>query len=790
MNKLLIPIMIILLMISSVFALPEGINPEKVINIQSKNMFFASMFDFFGSLFQVQAIRSFETTSSGCQIGGCYNGYKITSYSGVRCYYDKEQSCGTPSVPPSTPSVPPSIQQPPSPKSGCTVYTSTGKSCSMKDCVVSGSGFKVTLGEYITSWMYQSYTLAMTQCSDKICSSCSFSSGYECDSIDNEGCSDTERCFGGSCQSLNCPTGKHAENHNCIYDAVADECSSDNDCSSSQLCKNGDCICRPDWKKGAWGECINNKQVRAVWDARSCCALGDNCDISSKPFTEQSCVCGPTFKSGDTALNKFRCTSAGNTEEQYSCSAGGSYWLPRQDCGGKGCEDGKCKTCTYACGNKCVNLCTVSCTVGYHEESVEALDACEDNSCYAKNKCVADAVKECGDGICDVGEDYDNCKEDCHGSCDDDLGGSCRSQCFDGEEGKSKASMTLENGCVLTYYCCVSTAVCSNDKVESGEACDGTDLDDSTCESINAGTGILKCSSDCKSFDKSGCSKGCSGDTPYTCPDDSCAKDMSGCGIVTKCETVDKPNQKCEWWNCDVGETNLGDLDCATGYSCCEIKPCDPKTPYRCEDKSCAVDKDSCVAPEKTKEIKKGEDIGVPMTLDEWNRVVGAKDYNSIMDSECYVGSDCGTRVGYKVSCEINPSVKAMNEEAHEKNCKLYGGITASIAFLATMFTAGGAALTGAATTLSVLGLSIPFTWPLVAVTAITGAGLSVGSYIACKAAADGLPGTCRAVSEGVLGWLEGTYCLTPNFCVPNWAFLAVGIFLLLLLFMRPKGGS
>jgi hypothetical protein len=52
--------------------------------------------------------------------------------------------------------------------------------------------------------------------------------------------------------------------------------------------------------------------------------------------------------------------------------------------------------------------------------------------------------------------------------------------------------------------------LCSNDKKDPGEMCDGKDLDKKTCQTAGMGTftgGTLKCATTCKAFDVTGCTK-------------------------------------------------------------------------------------------------------------------------------------------------------------------------------------------------------------------------------------------------------------------------------------------
>ena len=77
------------------------------------------------------------------------------------------------------------------------------------------------------------------------------------------------------------------------------------------------------------------------------------------------------------------------------------------------------------------------------------------------------------------------------------------------------------------------TSVCGNGVKDTGEVCDGTDLNGATCASLGFVSGALACSSSCQSFDTSGCvAPACT--TPATCP-----------GTDTECQTRTCVNGTC-----------------------------------------------------------------------------------------------------------------------------------------------------------------------------------------------------------------------------------------------------
>ena len=59
---------------------------------------------------------------------------------------------------------------------------------------------------------------------------------------------------------------------------------------------------------------------------------------------------------------------------------------------------------------------------------------------------------------------------------------------------------------VVDFECGSGGPVCGNNTTETGETCDGTDLNGQTCQSQGFDSGTLGCLSDCSGYDTSGCS--------------------------------------------------------------------------------------------------------------------------------------------------------------------------------------------------------------------------------------------------------------------------------------------
>ncbi|MBU1239050.1 hypothetical protein KKF84_12840 [Myxococcota bacterium] len=147
----------------------------------------------------------------------------------------------------------------------------------------------------------------------------------------------------------------------------------------------------------------------------------------------------------------------------------------------------------------------------------------------------------CGDGVIDPGEECDGedlgemscnflgyhggqivCDEECHfdlteceaaGSCGDGLiqeseecdGSDLNSQtCVSLEIGFLSGTLTCADDCQFNYEQCLSEAVCGDGSVELTEECDGTNLNEATCNSLGYHGGTLSCSGEC-SFNVSDC---------------------------------------------------------------------------------------------------------------------------------------------------------------------------------------------------------------------------------------------------------------------------------------------
>lgn len=188
------------------------------------------------------------------------------------------------------------------------------------------------------------------------------------------------------------------------------------------------------------------------------CTNGNTCDTK-----EQKCVC--------------------RSDENKACS----LWCTQDD----GCVD--LKTNPKHCGAE-----GTACDVSKAEMCVEGV--CLD-------KCPSDYEK-CGDMCINTETDPNNCGG-CGVACpapgENNVSrsycqaGECKIVCaptyFDADE-------DITNGCEKQVK-----SECGNGIVEEGEACDGSKLNDQTCETLvgEGSRGTLYCKSDCRSFDTNEC---------------------------------------------------------------------------------------------------------------------------------------------------------------------------------------------------------------------------------------------------------------------------------------------
>jgi len=272
---------------------------------------------------------------------------------------------------------------------------------------------------------------------------------------------------------------------------------------------------------------------------------------------------------GNVTTNTFVEDECLNPQEitEYYCYYNDNEFEARSETGNceNGCLDGRCLGIVCLDNNECDD--NLFCN---GEEICNPVFGCQSRTPIDCNDSISCTVDSCN-------ENADNCDN----TPDDNL---CPDNtCY--EPICSKASgcneIAVANGgndesCQSPDYCdgsgtCVSDSVCGNNIIESGETCDGTDLNGNDCTTLGLGFtgGTLACLGDCFDYDTTECTDGKTG----TCNDDTdCNSNICGqgiCNLITgECGTNYSPSTeicRASAGICDVAETCTGDsLICPT----------------------------------------------------------------------------------------------------------------------------------------------------------------------------------------------------------------------------------
>lgn len=155
--------------------------------------------------------------------------------------------------------------------------------------------------------------------------------------------------------------------------------------------------------------------------------------------------------------------------------------------------------------------------------------------------CLEFDTSGCGASLT-CGNDVKDGSDICDGN---DLGGeTCQSKGY--EEGTLKC---MDNCAGFDTTDCGKSLNCGNGKIDSGEVCDGTNLNGRTCVEEGFEEGDLKCSDDCTAFDKSDCYTPCTPDCgDRVCgPDPVCGEPCGDCtGEFEACNDAGQCEKTCE----------------------------------------------------------------------------------------------------------------------------------------------------------------------------------------------------------------------------------------------------
>ncbi len=362
-----------------------------------------------------------------------------------------------------------------------------------------------------------------------------------------------------------------------VADGQSDDCDtscvSNDDCNDGAYC-NGTEICNA-------GTCQAGTPVDCD-DGVSC--TDDSCN-------EGTDICDNLANNANCTDPLF-CNGVETCDLALDCQPGTPV-----DCNdGVGCTDDSCNEGTDSCDNVANDgLCTddgLFCTgTEFCDPSADCLstgDPCSGETCdEGDDICVTPVCNN--NGICEFGEDCNNCSNDCiagttgavcgNGLCetaagDDENGDNCSADCNSKLNGKPSNRFSCGVGgtnpvdctdsrCTSGSFDCTDVPVnpvdfccgdsiceaggensssceldcpapfCGNNTTESTEVCDGTDLGSESCTSQGCTGGTLACQNDCSDYDTSSCT-GC----PVACVPTHSKEKGSRCsdGIDNDCD--------------------------------------------------------------------------------------------------------------------------------------------------------------------------------------------------------------------------------------------------------------
>ena len=318
-------------------------------------------------------------------------------------------------------------------------------------------------------------------------------------------CTRSRKCVKGKCEQ-NCTSDKECLNGekcqlstgNC-YKA----CSSDKECLNGQTCQlsTGNCVAVAEENSETGGKTDGGTNPETVVETppQTCgngkLDTGETCDKTD--FGKKTCA-DFGFAKGSLSCKSCQIDSTGCSEKTSKC--GNGFIEPGEDCEVGKLKGQECFTKGFTGGKLKCTQCkfdTSACTGGTagtktFGQLCNKDDDCKSGICtkfnpiHPKGYCnaVCSAGQKCpSDAQCvfQVGS-----KQLCGWACAP--GGACPS-------GLSCLPFSSKN------YCGVGSGStggkCGNKKVESGEACDGPDLNNKTCQSYGYSGGTLGCKNNC-----------------------------------------------------------------------------------------------------------------------------------------------------------------------------------------------------------------------------------------------------------------------------------------------------
>ncbi len=371
----------------------------------------------------------------------------------------------------------------------------------------------------------------------------------DCSGIDTSGCVD----FGGECCSAH--DGAGCDDATC----------------TQQVCLQYSYCCEVEWDANCEFFANNSCETCGVppgcgnyltEDAEVC----DNLDLNGNDCTDLGFGGGFLFCSFDcTQYDTSNCLADGGD----CCAAHGDPSCDDLDCAAAVCENQPwcCdQTWDASCALAAADLCVACGAYGCGDPFVEPGDEVCDGQLLGGESCAT------------VGFDYGQlaCNGDCQSfntaACLEYAGDCCAP---DGTPGCDNVACTAQV-CGTDPSCCAGAwdqdcadladavcdacdaGACGNNSIESGEACDGSDLNTETCAGLGFSGGTLTCNAGCDGYDTSAC-ENYSGDC---C--DPAGDATPGCDDVTCSESVCETDPTCctDAWTPQC--TALATTSCAT----------------------------------------------------------------------------------------------------------------------------------------------------------------------------------------------------------------------------------
>lgn len=436
-----------------------------------------------------------------------------------------------------------------------------------------------------------------TSCSYNACPGCSDCTGGSCTVNDHTECSGITSscsCITGSCST--CSSGQY-----CSSVPVCTDCST----SCDGICVSASCY-------GTDPDCDISGSATLTCCGNSKCegGAGETCENCIADCGVCPLYCGDSSCDASKGENTCTCSQdcgscsgdAPGTCKEYSCVGGNCTSVSKDDCCGNGvCEEGE----SYSnCPNDCSSVCgdnycdtvagenTCTCSLDCGTCGGDAPGTCKEYGCVSGNCTSVSKENCCGNSVCEYGESYSNCQDDCQSVCGD-------AYC-DAAGGENTCSCSLDCGScsgdapgTCNQYACLGdnctiiskTGCCGNSVCETGESYTLCEADcppqcgDGACD-VGDGENRCNCPLDCGY---------CSGPAPGNCKEFKCdegeciSADSIYCCGNGQCD----PNENAQ--NCPadcqgecgdkICDASLGENECTCAVDC---GICDIEFPEKC----------------------------------------------------------------------------------------------------------------------------------------------------------------------------------------------------------------